>query len=94
MCFCLTFIIVSWEAKGNTAELKDYATLTLFGKDLHEPVLAKVNFIGPGALNYFEFTLPKLGKILLFQTHTPEEPLLQKVEFRWYSGMAIVSMRF
>jgi cholesterol 7-dehydrogenase len=37
---------------------------------------------------YFRFET-ELGEILLFHTHTPLEPLLQKVEFRYWADKSI-----
>lgn len=41
----------------------------------------------------FEFITP-LGKIYLFQTHLPLEPLVTKVEFLWYSERKMWSILF
>jgi cholesterol 7-dehydrogenase len=78
--------VVSWDARSDTiAVLHDYATLTLFGRPLHKPVLAQVTFAGPGCFAIFEFFIPSLGKIVLFHTHTPLEPFMQRTSFRWWS---------
>jgi hypothetical protein len=37
---------------------------------------------------YFRFET-EIGEILLFHTHTPLEPLLQKVEFRYWADKSI-----
>jgi cholesterol 7-dehydrogenase len=50
---------------------------------------AHVRFVGPGALLIFELSLPKLGRVVLLHTHTPVEPLLQQVRYRWYADRAL-----
>ena len=50
---------------------------------------AHVRFIGPGALLVFELALPSLGRVVLIHTHTPVEPMLQQVRYRWYADPSL-----
>jgi cholesterol 7-dehydrogenase len=47
---------------------------------------AKIRLDGPGGLVMFDFEVRKLGRLVMFQTHTPLGPLLQHVRFRWYAA--------
>ena len=76
--------------RAHIAYFDDKATLKVAGKVM--PVTsatARITMIGPGSLVTFRFTIPRLGEILLFQTHTPEAPLLQRIRFRWYAERSI-----
>jgi cholesterol 7-desaturase len=33
----------------------------------------------------FRFTIPDVGEILMFQTHLPIAPMMQKVNFHWFA---------
>ncbi len=74
-------------ARPHVAWLDTYATLTIGGKTL--PALganASVEFLGPGSVARFHFEKKGVGKLLLYQTHTPIAPLAQRVRFRWYAS--------
>ena len=63
----------------------DNADLSLLGVHMPETAAsAVITFIGPASLVYFTFETP-IGSIILFQTHTPLEPLRLKTCFRWYA---------
>ena len=47
---------------------------------------ARITFFGPGSIVKFDFQIPGVGEITLFQTHTPIEPLKQRVTFRWFAA--------
>lgn len=46
---------------------------------------ARICIAGPGGVVSFHFEIPDAGRILLYQTHTPEAPLRQRVRFRWFA---------
>lgn len=46
---------------------------------------ARVRFDGPGTVIRFELDLNGRGKVVLYQFHTPMEPLTQRVRFRWFA---------
>lgn len=53
---------------------------------------AEVQFIGPAGLIRFQFIIPDVGRIVLFQTHTPQNEksgLSQKVCFRWFAERSV-----
>ena len=52
---------------------------------------AVITYVGPGGLVFFTFTTP-LGKIVLFQTHTPVDEMRLKVQFMWYASVNYPTM--
>ena len=76
------------EGKGEESHMSwflDDADLSLFGAHLPESAAsAVITFIGPAGLVYFTFNTP-IGSIILFQTHTPIEPLRLKTAFHAYA---------
>ena len=44
-----------------------------------------VTFLGPGSIVKFDFHVPGIGELAMFQTHTPVEALKQRVTFRWFA---------
>ena len=44
-----------------------------------------VTFLGPGSIVKFDFHVPGIGEIAMFQTHTPVEALKQRVTLRWFA---------
>jgi cholesterol 7-dehydrogenase len=71
------------------ATFHDLSNLQFRGKDLHDPVPAIITFIGPAGIVYFRFSLPQMGDIILFHTHSPIGPTTQRVEFRYYSDPSV-----
>lgn len=68
------------------ALFRDEAFLELFGiKFPSTTAVATITFMGPSSLMYFLFEIPKVGNIILIQSLTPEEPLKQRHEMRWYA---------
>eukprot|EP00026_Physarum_polycephalum_P009384 Phypoly_transcript_09506.p1 GENE.Phypoly_transcript_09506~~Phypoly_transcript_09506.p1 ORF type:complete len:423 (+),score=57.82 Phypoly_transcript_09506:66-1271(+) len=75
------------ENKENShiAYFYDKAHLTFRDKPIpNSGANARITFVGAGGLVIFEFYTP-VGKIVLFQSHLPLEPLVTKVEFLWYA---------
>lgn len=74
------------EDRPHIACFRDAACLRFRGKRLEWTAAdAEITFFGPGGVVWFRFDVPGKGRILLFQTHTPLEPLRQHVRFRWYA---------
>jgi hypothetical protein len=73
------------------AYFDDIAMLKIFGKSFPATAAyARITMLGPGSIVTFRFTLPQFdGQILLFQTHTPETPMRQRVRFRWYATPSV-----
>jgi len=66
-------------------QFSDKAHIRVFGKDLPQTTaLAEITFVGPSSLMIFQFTTPA-GKIVLFQTHLPLDPLNCQTEFVWFA---------
>ncbi len=53
----------------------------------------EITFVGPAGVVLFEFFTP-MGRIYLFQTHTPLEPLITKVDFVWFAENHMWSIYF
>lgn len=83
----------SWRAHDEVrhcALFEDTACLKVFGRPLPQSgAHATITLPGPGGIVIFRIDIPRLGQILLFQTHTPLEPLRQRVQFRWYASRRI-----
>ena len=47
---------------------------------------ALITFLSLGSIVKFEFDIPRIGEITMFQTHTPVEALRQRVSFRWFAA--------
>lgn len=83
---------VKWFRDDEQAEyagFSDTATLEVAGRRLDiTTATANVTFFGPGSVMQFAFTVPELGDLVLFQTHTPtdpNDPMMHRVKFRWYA---------
>ncbi|MCS6915734.1 MAG: Rieske 2Fe-2S domain-containing protein [Myxococcales bacterium] len=64
----------------------DRATLRVLGRLLpRSSASARLSYLGPGTIGVFRFTVPRVGRMILLQTHTPEQPLRQRLRFRWYA---------
>jgi cholesterol 7-dehydrogenase len=79
----------AWELddeRPHVAYFHDDACLSFRGRRLPATAAqATITFQGPGSLVMFHFRIPRLGQIVLFQTHTPLAPLEQHVQFRWFA---------
>lgn len=63
----------------------DSADINFLGKQIPGTGAdAVITFVGPAGLVYFSFETP-IGRIHLFQTHTPREALQLETNFRWYA---------
>ncbi len=62
-------------------------TMLEIGGRIRESTRARalITFFGPGSIVKFEFHIPRIGEIIMFQTHTPVEALKQRVTFRWFA---------
>lgn len=87
-----------WEPGADLGEashlshFRDQAFLKLFGKRLpYFWARAEVDtlLIGPGGLVRFQFTVPDMGRIVLFETHTPLDIMKLRTEFRYFADAAI-----
>eukprot|EP00698_Gefionella_okellyi_P000363 TRINITY_DN10312_c0_g1_i2.p1 TRINITY_DN10312_c0_g1~~TRINITY_DN10312_c0_g1_i2.p1 ORF type:complete len:426 (+),score=55.61 TRINITY_DN10312_c0_g1_i2:1189-2466(+) len=84
----------NWEGTSDEsphiASFTDDAHLKIFGKEYpNSGMHAHVTMCGPGGLTYFRFFIPKVGEILMFQTHTPVTPMKQRVQMTWYADPQI-----
>ncbi|MCB9601599.1 MAG: Rieske 2Fe-2S domain-containing protein [Sandaracinus sp.] len=69
---------------------RNHAMIEAFGKRLPSTSAdAAICIAGPGGVVTFHFDVPRAGRIVLYQTHTPEAPLRQRVRFRWYADRAM-----
>jgi cholesterol 7-dehydrogenase len=74
------------DGEKHMAWFGDNASLNFLGKLIPgSAASAMITFVGPAGLVFFTFVIPNLGKIVLFQSHTPVEPLELKTHFRWYA---------
>ncbi|MFW6067449.1 MAG: Rieske 2Fe-2S domain-containing protein [Myxococcota bacterium] len=46
---------------------------------------ADICMAGPGGVITFDFAIPDVGRVLMYQTHTPVTPVAQQVRFRWFA---------
>jgi len=79
----------SWEpdaSEPHVAWFHDHAVLLAFGRVIpNTGAHARIRLDGPGSFVSFDFSVRDLGRIVMFQTHTPLAPLAQQVRFRWYA---------
>ena len=68
----------------------DEATLEIAGR-VYESTRSRalVTFLGPGSIVKFDFHIPRIGAITMFQSHTPVEALKQRVTFRWFAARRV-----
>lgn len=80
----------SWfldEAFGHVVYFRNEPALEIRGRVCESTrSSALVTFLGPGSVMKFEFQIPRIGDITMFQTHTPVAALRQRVTFRWYAA--------
>jgi len=71
-------------AEPHLIQFTDTASVRILGKDIpHTTALAEITYVGPSSLMIFQFNT-EAGKIVLFQTHLPTDPLNCDTEFVWY----------
>lgn len=74
------------EEHGHVAYFTDSANLLLFGREIPRANAdARITIFGPGSIVWFKFDIPDVGRITMFQTHTPVGPRRQRIYFRWYA---------
>jgi len=79
-------------SKPHICYFYDFACLKFWGKTIKSTETnAVITFIGP-ALVHFTFFIPNLGKIVVYQTHLPLEPMLQKVRFFYFADRSIPNL--
>ncbi len=83
----------SWSLDDDLAHVSyfgDETTLEIAGR-VSEKTRARalITFLGPGSIVKFDFQIPRIGDITMFQTHTPVEALKQRVTFRWFAARRV-----
>jgi cholesterol 7-dehydrogenase len=74
------------ERRAHVAWLETWGTLRIFGRLIEGAgATANVEFIGPGSVARFHFEREDIGRLVLYQTHTPIGERLVRVRFRWYA---------
>jgi len=72
------------------AYFKNNAKLQIFGRDIPRTnAHATIHFNGSGGVVYMVFDIPDVGRVILFETHTPIEPMALKTEFSWWADRKI-----
>lgn len=72
------------------ASFTDDATLFFLGRRMPATAArATVTFLGPGSIMRFNFAVPGLGQIWLYETHMPVGPMSLRVQFRWFADKAL-----
>lgn len=83
----------SWESDADSTHLayfNDHSMLEILGRKMQKTAAtARITFHGPGGIVQFDFSIPNLGGITMFQTHTPIAPLKQQVHFSWFAEKRI-----
>ncbi len=76
--------------RPHVAYFLDRAVLRVFGRKIERTrANAVIDFIGPGGVVLFRFSIPDVGEIVMFQTHLPLTPLEQQVDFHWLADVKI-----
>lgn len=86
-----------WEPdpeRPHVAHFFDDAHLVIAGRDFPATGAAgHAMFVGPASLVAFTIRLPKVGEVVIFQTHTPQgeddAPLRLQVRFRWWAERTV-----
>ena len=65
----------------------DEATLEIAGR-VYERTRSRalITFLGPGSIVKSDFSVPRIGHITMFQSHTPVAALKQRGTFRWFAA--------
>ena len=83
----------SWsldDTLGHVSYFRDEATLEIAGRVWERTrARALITFLGPGSILRFEFSVPRVGDITMFQCHTPVDALRQRVTFRWFAARRV-----
>ncbi len=67
--------------------LGDEARLEIGGRvDEWTRSRASIAFLGPGSIVRFAFQIPRIGAIIMFQSHPPAEVLQQRARRRWFAA--------
>lgn len=78
-----------WERDPNEEHVtwfRDRVELEVMGRRLDRTRgSADICMAGPGGVVSFHFDIPDAGRVVMYQTHTPVEPMAQQVRFRWYA---------
>ena len=75
---------------GHVSYFRDEATLEIGGRVFERTrARASITFLGPGSIVRFQFQIPRSGEVIMFQSHTPVEPLKQRVSFRWFAARRV-----
>ncbi len=79
----------SWERDENRQHIAYFRTdsiLEVAGRRIERTkARAIITFYGPGSIVAFRIQIPDVGRITMFQTHLPEQPLAQRVRLRWFA---------
>lgn len=79
----------TWEQDPEAPHMawfRNHATVHFRGRPIpNSDADAAICIAGPAGVVSFHFDLPRVGRIILFQTHTPNGPLAQQVRFRWFA---------
>ena len=77
-------------ALGHLAYFRNNAVLEILGRRVERTrASALITFCGPAGVVTFRFSIPDIGDIVMFQTHLPIAPMLQKVDFRWFAAAKV-----
>ncbi len=78
------------DALAHVSYFGDEVALEIGGRVLEKTrSRALITFIGPGSIVMFNFHVPGIGEVVMFQTHTPVEALKQRVTFRWFANRRV-----
>ena len=83
------------EQEPHVSWFENSAKLAFRGKVIpRSGAVALVRLEGPGGIVRFDFTLnAHPGRVIMFQSHTPVSPLVQRVRFRWFSDSNISKLQ-
>ena len=68
----------------------DEATLEIGGRVCERTrSRALIALLGPGSIVKFDFSVPRVGDVTMFQTHMPVAALKRHVTFRWFAARRV-----
>lgn len=77
-------------AMQHIAYFKNNSVLEILGRRVERTrASALITFYGPAGVVTFRFMIPDVGEIVMFQTHLPIAPMMQKVDFTWFASPKI-----